>query len=77
MAFGLRNVLSSSKSSSKKEAPRSYTKLQESSSSILSADGADLEAAKRKAYEAKRAKDAEEYLYKYGFGGGVTTNSRV
>ncbi|KAJ1299333.1 hypothetical protein OPQ81_011861 [Rhizoctonia solani] len=78
MAFSLRKVLSSNKPSpSKKDAPGSYTKLAESSSSIFSADAVDMEEAKRKAYQAKRAKDAEEYLYKYGLGGGVGMNSRV
>lgn len=67
MAFSLRNVLSSTRSSLRKSSSPKYENLQDSSSSLYSADPVDMEEMKRKAYQAKRAREAEEYLVKYGF----------
>lgn len=46
----------------------SYTKLQDSSDSTVSVQSSNAEEARRKAWDAKRAKEAEDYLWKNGFG---------
>ncbi|ROV93169.1 hypothetical protein VMCG_08742 [Cytospora schulzeri] len=58
----------SSKTKTDSDPKPSYTKLQSSSDSIYSAQSIDVAEAKREAWKAKRAKDAEDYLWKHGFG---------
>ncbi|ROW00931.1 hypothetical protein VSDG_02878 [Cytospora chrysosperma] len=45
----------------------SYTKLQDSSDSTISVQSSNAEEARRKAWDDKRAKEAEDYLWKTGF----------
>lgn len=71
MPSKLRTIFSKSSKSSKtkpnSDPKPSYTKLQDSSDSIYSVGADDSAEAKRKAWEAKRAKEAEDYLWKNGF----------
>lgn len=73
MAFHLKKVFSSSrsKSSSKDRANEKFTKLDSPSVTTLGRDEAqqaeDTAERKRKAWDAKRAREAEAYLARHGF----------
>lgn len=69
MTFHIRKVFSS-KTSSKKNQSSSFTQLHDDKDPYAnhSTDPEDIETAKRKAYEERRAREANEFLAKYGFG---------
>lgn len=82
MVFNLCKPISF-KYTSKKDEKSTFTQLPheaEDSYAVHSTDLNDIEAVKRKAYDDKRARQAEEYLAKYGFagvsGGGVIRGLR-
>ncbi|KUI63599.1 hypothetical protein VM1G_10282 [Cytospora mali] len=57
----------SSKSRPDSDPMPSYAALKSSSNSMYSVQSVDPAEEKRKAWEAKRAKEAEEYLFNHGF----------
>lgn len=69
MAFKIRTIFSSK--SSKKDQESGFTELQDDKDSYAaySTDSEDIAATKKKAYNERRAREANEYLAKYGFGG--------
>ncbi|KUI54613.1 hypothetical protein VP1G_10674 [Cytospora mali] len=58
----------SSKSRPDSDPMPSYATLKSSSDSTYSVQSVDLAEEKKKVWEAKRAKEAEEYLFNHGFG---------
>lgn len=74
MVSKLKNIFSKGSKAKAKAKPEpdpdpkpSYTKLQDSSDSICSAKSTDAAEAKRKAWEAKMEKEAEDWLWNQGF----------
>lgn len=58
---------SKAKPEPKPEPKPDYTPLQDDSDSIFSTQPVDEAEQKKRAWEAKRAKEAEEYLYRHGY----------
>lgn len=72
MAFNIRKTISF-KYPLKKDRNPAFTQLHEADDSYAahSTDSDDIEANKRKTYANKRAKEAEEFLARHGFAGGI------
>lgn len=68
MVSKLKRIFSKgSKPKPESEPSPGYTKLQDCSDSVYSVQPGDAAEERRKAWEAKRAKEAEDYLIKYGY----------
>lgn len=77
MAFNIRKMMSSKSSLQKKTSRSAFVPLYEADDSyaVHSTDPDDVEAMKKKAHDDRRARQAEEYLAKYGFSGGIGGNA--
>lgn len=72
MTFNVKKIFSSSKSHPKGRLNNKFTKLESPSVTTLGQDDVqeahvDTAEMRKKAWDAKRARDAEEYLAKHGF----------
>ncbi|CAN8101908.1 unnamed protein product [Discula destructiva] len=70
MTFNIHKLFSS-KSSCRQYRTSRFTQLNKKKDpyAVHSTDAEDIEAVKRKAYDERRAREAEAYLAKYGYGG--------